>query len=418
MDSEKVQILLSLADSYEKQLINYNFYNDQLEKLLHTESEIKNLISSFIDNEELLLEMIKQHWSIIKFVKKDKDRAFFIKACTINPKCGNEARDLDLLIQLYKVNPIITKYAPPYYRDELAEYLKKNPQDLDEHISSKPNIIKVPSKAHISQMSIYDFLKLSMHIRRPYKLAGMITDKQVAFLIARGDLDEHWSMDSKLSQAMFPNRGYSMENVYTGGIGVFGVGYNIFIDIPNKVSPRQFQALSDIINQAKQFEVDYDVKIEDFNPEAILKEAQAKLSTSYSIESDEVIVGTPLDANYLKDIAKQESTSLEGCDDLSVESETKKPEDFDKEYQTARIYHEEKAKDYEQASMSNELMEQFRPKSKEEIDADLDDFETEERKILNSKHFTDAQKKLMIEELYSEFDKYAEENPELSGKHL
>ena len=158
MDSEKVKKILSLADSYENQLSNYDFNNSEYFELRHTEREIENLISSIIDNEELLLEMIKQHWSIIRFVKKD--RAFFIKACTINPECGREARNLELLIQLYKINPDITKYAPPYYQNELAEYLKKNPQGLDEYSTGMSSIIEESPETHISQMSIYDFLKL------------------------------------------------------------------------------------------------------------------------------------------------------------------------------------------------------------------------------------------------------------------
>lgn len=57
-------------------------------------------------------------------------------------------------------------------------------------------------------------------------------------------------------------------------------------------------------------------------------------------------------------------------------------------------------------------------KSKEEIDLDLDYFENEERKLLDSKHFTNEEKKKMIEDLYSEFDEYAEKNPETKGRHF
>ena len=80
--------------------------------------------------------------------------------------------------------------------------------------------------------------------------------------------------------------------------------------------------------------------------------------------------------------------------------------------------YEGKKQAYEEVSSSKELIEQASPKSKEEIDTDLDDFEAEERRILNSKHFTDEQKKKMIEDLYTEFDKYTEENPEISGRHI
>ena len=80
--------------------------------------------------------------------------------------------------------------------------------------------------------------------------------------------------------------------------------------------------------------------------------------------------------------------------------------------------YEEKKHAYEETSASNELMVQVGSKTKEEIDADLEEFETEERIILNSKHFSEEQKKEMIENLYSRFDKYTEENPELLGRHM
>lgn len=51
-------------------------------------------------------------------------------------------------------------------------------------------------------------------------------------------------------------------------------------------------------------------------------------------------------------------------------------------------------------------------KSSADIDIDLDDFAKQEKQILNAKHFTDEQKKRMIQELYDEFDSYVEENPE------
>ena len=57
-------------------------------------------------------------------------------------------------------------------------------------------------------------------------------------------------------------------------------------------------------------------------------------------------------------------------------------------------------------SVSKELMEKMSAK----ITNDLDDFAEQERKILNAKNITDEQKRSMIEELYSEFDEYVEEN--------
>lgn len=438
MNNLQISEILALADSYENQLSNYHFYNDELFELNKTEKEIKKMIEPFLNNDDLLLEMIKQHWSIIRFV--DKDNSFFIKACTINPECGREARDLELLIQLYKINPSITEFAPSYYKKELEEYLKDNYENVSqksqELIERKTTDLNEPDESHISQMSVYDFLKLRMERRQWYKLAGMITNKQVVFQVARGDLDDHWSMDSKLSQAIFPNRGYNMGNVYTRAIGVFGFGYELSIDIPNEISFQQYEALINIVNQVKQFEVDYDRKIDNFDADSILKEAQTKLSISNTIyENDEVIIGTPHDKKYLKE-AEEQTELLANWDDdwddeeLFFESDFHGDESLDDDWidwddeveedilkDTIEDY-EEKKHAYEETSASNELMVQVGSKTKEEIDADLEEFETEERRILNSKHFSEEQKKEMIENLYSKFDKYTEENPELLGRHM
>ena len=414
MNNLQISEISALADSYENQLSNYHFYNDELFELNKTEKEIKKMIEPFLNNDDLLLEMIKQHWSIIRFV--DKDNSFFIKACTINPECGREARDLELLIQLYKINPIITEFAPSYYKKELEEYLKDNYENVSqksqELIERKTTNLNEPDESHISQMSVYDFLKLRTERGQWYKLAGMITNKQVVFQVARGDLDDHWSMDSKLSQAIFPNRGYNMGNVYTRAIGVFGFGYELSIDIPNEISFQQYEALLNIVNQVKQFEVDYDRKIDNFDADSILKEAQTKLSISNTIyENDEVIIGTPHDKKYLKEAEEQTESLANWDDDWDDEVEEDILKDTIEDY-------EEKKQAYEETSASNELMVQVGSKTKEEIDADLEEFETEERRILNSKHFSEEQKKEMIENLYSEFDKYTEENPELLGRHM
>lgn len=75
-------------------------------------------------------------------------------------------------------------------------------------------------------------------------------------------------------------------------------------------------------------------------------------------------------------------------------------------------------KEYEKSSASHRLSNTNIEKTSKEIDDDLDEFEAEERRILNSKHYSKEQKKEMIERLYSEFDNYTEENPEISGRHI
>lgn len=612
MDSVQIAKISALVDSYENQIAHYNFKNNELFELKRTEKEIENLIKPLLNNEELLLKMIKTHWSIIRFVKED--RAFFIKACTINPECGREARNLELLIQLYKINPDITKYAPPYYQNELAEYLKKNPQGIDEHSTGMSSIIEESPETHISQMSIYDYLVLCEDARPRYKLVGMITNKQFVTSIANGDLGDHTSMFEKMFQSVFSHGKYSINKMPNDIIAFYSTGEDFIINIPDKISFQQYQVLLDIINQVKQFEADYDMKLDLFDPDGILKEAQSKLSQSYQIESDEIIVGKPIaeqllidsinreldienckDANGLRKIASIiskyyndsyfkniilkivpnaeqiiainknlsawafsypleeipisiENLSYENVQNylqylLSAIEQKKEAEDYDKMYNEAlndnqefdrkraeedelmrqayenvsnaekgqhfetneptlsendepseeetnmfsAMYeqalkdneefdrrkeeekyqslldkeaqlrqewknniteesyynyknaikarlesekqnesakqstvddYEAKKQEYEEVSTSKKLVDSVTSKSSEEIDSDLDDFEAEERKILNSKHFTDDQKKQMIEQLYSEFDKYAEENPELSGRQI
>ncbi len=82
-----------------------------------------------------------------------------------------------------------------------------------------------------------------------------------------------------------------------------------------------------------------------------------------------------------------------------------------------RADYEAAKKEYEESSASHRLVDDNEKTSKE-IDDDLDEFEAEERRILSSKQYSEEQKKEMIERLYSEFDKYTEENPEISGRHL
>ena len=151
------------------------------------------------------------------------------------------------------------------------------------------------------------------------------------------------------------------------------------------------QQTSEDEEEIKQEEtVDNSLK-EALQKEKLARDAWRKNSSSYELYQ-----------NYKNSIAERLEIQKEG-----VTSERSAIDDY-----------EEKKQAYEKESASKELMEQVSPKSKEEIDADLDDFEAEERRILNSKHFTDEQKKKMIEDLYTEFDKYTEQNPEISGRHM
>ncbi|MBR3198886.1 MAG: hypothetical protein IKG27_02595 [Bacilli bacterium] len=80
--------------------------------------------------------------------------------------------------------------------------------------------------------------------------------------------------------------------------------------------------------------------------------------------------------------------------------------------------YEQSKNKYEEVSASNELSQTIQGKTSSEIDKDLDEFEKQEKKILNSKHFTDEKKRELLDELYSEFDQYTAENPEINGRKI
>ena len=160
-------------------------------------------------------------------------------------------------------------------------------------------------------------------------------------------------------------------------------------NIESSVNPMQPQANKDS-EEIKPVEESNSLN-EALNKEQQARDAWRKNSSSYELYQ-----------NYKNSIAER----LE----IQKEDETSEKSEIDD--------YEEKKQAYEEVSASKELMEQVSPKSKEEIDADLDEFEAEERRIVNSKHFSEEQKKEMIENLYSEFDEYTEQNPEISGRHM
>lgn len=124
MDEKQIKEILGLAYGYENQLSNYQYKNNQLDELMRTESLIAEKINFLLDNDELLLSMIKERWSLIKFVKDKKDKEFLKKACLINPICTREVNDVDLLVELYEANPETANYAVPYYKEQLEKRLQ------------------------------------------------------------------------------------------------------------------------------------------------------------------------------------------------------------------------------------------------------------------------------------------------------
>lgn len=115
MENETIKEILSLADLYERKLKSYHFYNWELEELERIEKEINDKISPFLDNEEILLGMIKEKWSIIQMINyQTRGNDFILKASALNPECAVycalHTDDLQLLIELYRINPKIVKH--------------------------------------------------------------------------------------------------------------------------------------------------------------------------------------------------------------------------------------------------------------------------------------------------------------------
>lgn len=134
--------------------------------------------------------------------------------------------------------------------------------------------------------------------------------------------------------------------------------------------------------------------------------------------------------DYKNEIAKRlekEKNNEEQEKENSKESIIQDTQESEKQIETPSAIGNERIKqnpitEYETAKESFEVERQNaqllqQEKSSKEIDEDIEDFERRERRIRKS-HFTDAKKEELIKELYSEFDEYTEQNPELSGRHM
>lgn len=134
--------------------------------------------------------------------------------------------------------------------------------------------------------------------------------------------------------------------------------------------------------------------------------------------------------DYKNEIAKRlekEKNNEEQEKENSKESIIQDTQESEKQIETPSAIGNERIKqspitEYETAKESFEVERQNaqllqQEKSSKEIDEDIEDFERREKRIRKS-HFTDAKKEELIKELYSEFDEYTEQNPELSGRHM
>ena len=173
----------------------------------------------------------------------------------------------------------------------------------------------------IADMSIYDYLVLNhMHLKTYhvyYKLAGAITGKQVAFAIGRGDHTDHISLMKHAIKKMNIPYDYKHEIIRfeTSSVKVFAYEYFLGIHLPKKITYQQYKMIEDIVNQVRQFEKDYNIKIKTYPEfEEILEEAKEKIDDFVFLERDEKIVGTPINEQYLIDSINRE-LNIENCKD-------------------------------------------------------------------------------------------------------
>lgn len=162
------------------------------------------------------------------------------------------------------------------------------------------NMETTESKKNYTTMSLYDYFKYRKE--NPYsptiKLVGVITDRQRLFDLSRADLNEHWFMTSDIFQDIYPDRGYSPENLCDTAITIFSNGDDLAIDIPKDVSKNQFDCLTEILKQIKMFEYDFDTMIHmPSTPEEYLFEAKRKMTglDLYRSSDDEVILGESIE---------------------------------------------------------------------------------------------------------------------------
>lgn len=161
-------------------------------------------------------------------------------------------------------------------------------------------------ESYLINENIYDFLKFCRESGGMHKLAGIITNKQRVFNVARrGD---HWSLMTEVCQAAFPKRLYDFNNLYHDGVEVYSVGYDLTMWLPMEVSQMQYDSIVQMIDQVKQFEEEYDTKVEYFNVDYTLEQAKKRLADVERDDFDEVIVGVPLTEDLQNEFSNKEET--------------------------------------------------------------------------------------------------------------
>ena len=158
------------------------------------------------------------------------------------------------------------------------------------------------NKSYFTSETIYEFLKLC-HKNGTHKLAGIITNKQRLFNVAKGS--DHWTLTQEMLKMIYPDRQYGWKNPYIDGITLFSAGKELVINLPLRISQKQYESILKIINQVHQFENDFDTKVA-FYADYILEQAQKRLSYEKINDQDEVIVGVSLAEELPKEVIEKE----------------------------------------------------------------------------------------------------------------
>ncbi|MBR3199589.1 MAG: hypothetical protein IKG27_06215 [Bacilli bacterium] len=161
-------------------------------------------------------------------------------------------------------------------------------------------------------IDIYDYLAYCNN-KRLIRLSGLITKKQVINLIPKdntGLSPIHIDIIEEILKKTIPKRRRANWQDASEEIVIFSNGYDFVIELPNKISVEQYNALLNLIYEIKRYEKDYNQKIDlSFEPENLIKEAESKISYDISPNSNEIIVGRP--HNNLEEKSKQKGLKEE-----------------------------------------------------------------------------------------------------------
>lgn len=169
-------------------------------------------------------------------------------------------------------------------------------------------------------MSIYDYLVLThkniSDFGVCYKLSGAITCKQVALGIGLGRKTYHDSLLEYVISEIGPGDSNYRVRFDYDSVKLLAYDYFFAIHLPNSISYQQYKMIEDIIEQVRQFERDYNIRIVSYPEfERVLEEGRSKINDCLYIEHGEKIVGVPIKKQYLIDSIKSE-LEIEKCNNI------------------------------------------------------------------------------------------------------